>query len=43
MLEKIPEFRQWVTSYDENRKTLISHIELINTKVAQLYEKWSQE
>ena len=42
MLDKIPEFRQWVNGYEENRKTLISHIEVINTRVAQLYEKWSQ-
>ena len=42
-LDKIPQFREWVAGYDSTRKTLLSYTEMINDRVAQLYEQWSQK
>lgn len=41
-LDRIPDFRQWVTIYEQSRKTLLAQVDTIQDKVAQLYEKWSQ-
>ena len=43
MLEKIPEFREWVKNYDGLMKLLISKSEEIRLRVIQLQEQWSQK
>ena len=43
MLEKIPEFREWVKNYDYLMKLLISKSEEIRLRVIQLQEQWSQK
>ena len=43
MLEKIPEFRDWVKNYDGLMKLLISKSEEIRLRVIQLHEQWSQK
>ena len=42
-LDKIPQFRDWLASFDGTRKTLLSCAETINERMAQLYEQWSQK
>ena len=43
ILDKIPEFRCWVTHYEGLQKSLISKVEEIKLKVSQLYEQWLQK
>lgn len=43
MLEKIPEFREWVKNYDGLMRSLISKSEEIRLRVIQLHEQWSQK
>ena len=43
MLEKIPEFRDWVKNYDGLMKLLISKSEEIRLRVIQLHEQWLQK
>ena len=43
LLDKIPEFRVWVTQYDGLQKSLVSKVEEIKLKVSQLYEQWLQK
>ncbi len=43
MLEKIPEFRTWITINEETRQQLISKVKLIQTRIDQFSEKWLQE
>ena len=40
LLDKIPEFRDWVNQYDGLQKSLLSKVEEIKLKVNQLYEQW---
>jgi hypothetical protein len=40
LLDKIPEFRDWVNQYDGLQKSLVSKVEEIKLKVNQLYEQW---
>lgn len=43
MLERIPEFREWVKNYDGLMRLLISKSEEIRLRVIQLHEQWSQK
>ena len=40
LLDKIPEFRVWVSEYGGLQKSLVSKVEEIKLKVNQLYEEW---
>jgi hypothetical protein len=40
LLDKIPEFRQWIQQYDRLHNDFISKTEQINFKVNELYEQW---
>ncbi len=40
LLDKIPEFRQWIQQYDALHQAFISKTEQINLKVNELYEQW---
>jgi len=43
ILDKIPEFREWVNHYDGLHRLLVSKVEEIKLKVSQLYEQWLQK
>lgn len=43
ILDKIPEFRNWVQQYDGLQTLLISKVEEIKLRINQLYEKWLQK
>ena len=43
LLDKIPEFRSWLTQYDSLQKSLISKVEEIRLRMNQVYEQWSQK
>ena len=43
MLDKIPEFREWIKNYDSLLRLLISKSEDIRLRVIQLQEQWSQK
>ncbi len=40
LLDKIPEFRQWIKQYDGLHEAFLSKTEQINFKVNELYEQW---
>ena len=40
LLDKIPEFRNWIQQYDGLHQSFISKTEQINFKVNELYEQW---
>ena len=43
ILDKIPEFRVWVSQYDGLQKSLIGKVEEIKLRMNQLYEQWLQK
>ena len=43
MLDKIPEFREWVKNYDSLLRSLVNKSEEIRSMVIQLHEQWSQK
>ena len=43
ILDKIPEFRNWIKCYNGLHQSVVSKIEEINSKVNQLYEQWLQK
>ena len=43
LLEKIPEFREWVKNYDSLMRSLVNKSEEIRSRVIQLHEQWSQK
>ena len=43
ILEKIPEFREWVLQYDGLQQRLISKVDEIKLRMNQLYEQWLQK
>lgn len=43
ILDKIPEFRSWLTQYDGLQKLLIGKVEEIRLRMNQVYEQWSQK
>jgi hypothetical protein len=40
LLEKIPEFRQWILQYEGLHQSFIGKTDQINDKVNELYERW---
>jgi len=40
ILDKIPEFRPWVTTNRSLQRSLISKVEEIKLRMNQLYEQW---
>ncbi|GAB2820433.1 plasmid mobilization protein [Ferruginibacter profundus] len=40
LLDKIPEFRGWISQFDGLQKSLVNKVEEIKLKVNQLYEQW---
>lgn len=40
LLDRIPEFRNWLTQYDGLQKSLVSKIEEIRLRMNQVYEQW---
>lgn len=43
ILDKIPEFRNWVNHYEGLHRLLISKVEEIKLRMNQLYEEWLQK
>ena len=43
ILDKIPEFRNWLTQYDGLQKLLIGKVEEIRLRMNQVHEQWSQK
>ena len=43
LLDKIPEFRSWLTQYNGMQMLLIAKVEEIRLRMSQIYELWSQE
>ena len=43
LLEKIPEFRFWVTHYESLNNSITMKIEEIKSRIHQLYEQWLQK
>jgi hypothetical protein len=42
-LHEIPEFKNWLTTYETDRQMFLKKVDEIKTKINQLYEQWSQE
>ncbi len=40
LLDKIPEFRVWVSQYDGLQQSLVKKVEEIKYRINQLYEEW---
>jgi len=43
LLDKIPEFRFWISQYDGLQKVLVNKVEEIKLRMNQLYEEWLQK
>lgn len=43
LLDKIPEFRIWVTQYENLHKSLVAKVEEIKIKMYQLHDLWLQK
>jgi len=43
ILDKIPEFRDWIRQHDLLQKSLVSKVEEIRFRIAQLYDQWLQK
>ena len=43
LLDKIPEFRSWLTQYEGLQKSLVGKVEEIRLRMNQVYEQWSQK
>lgn len=43
ILDRIPEFRDWVQQYEGLQKVLISKVDEIKLRMNQLYEQWLQK
>jgi len=43
ILDKIPEFRNWIKYYHDLHYSVVCKVEEINLKVNQLYEQWLQK
>jgi len=43
ILDKIPEFRVWISQYDGLQKALVNKVEEIKLRMNQLYEQWLQK
>ena len=43
ILDKIPEFREWISQYENLHKKLIEKVEEIKLRMNQLYDQWLQK
>lgn len=43
LLDKIPEFREWIRINDAMQKKMVSKVEEIKLRMNQLYEQWLQK
>lgn len=43
ILDRIPEFRDWVQQYDGLQKVMISKVDEIKLRMNQLYQQWLQK
>jgi len=43
ILDKIPEFRFWISHYDALHQSLLTKVEEIKLRMNQLYEEWLQK
>ena len=43
ILDKIPEFRVWVSHYDSLHQSLVTKVDEIKLRMNQLYEEWLQK
>jgi hypothetical protein len=43
ILDKIPEFRNWIKYYHDLHHSVVTKVEELNLKVNQLYEQWLQK
>lgn len=43
VLEKIPEFRSWLTVYEHARQAFLQKVEQIHLRITRLYELWLQK
>ena len=43
LIEKIPEFRNWIQLHDQTRMSFLNKVEAIHNKVVLLYERWLQK
>ena len=41
-LNQIPEFKNWLTSYETDRQILFKKVDEIKSKINQIYEQWLQ-
>jgi hypothetical protein len=41
-LNQIPEFKNWLISYENDRQILLKKVDEIKTKINQIYEQWLQ-
>ena len=41
-LNQIPEFKNWLISYEEDRQKLMLKVDEIENKINQIFEKWLQ-
>lgn len=43
VLDKIPEFRSWLTVYEHSRQAFLQKVEQIHQRITRLYELWLQK
>ena len=43
ILDKIPEFREWIYQYETLHKKLVEKVEEIKVRMNQLYDQWLQK
>ncbi|MFL5741461.1 MAG: plasmid mobilization protein [Flavisolibacter sp.] len=43
ILERLPEFRNWILLYEDSRDAFVQKVNEIESKVTQLYELWLQK
>jgi len=43
LLDKIPEFRFWISQYDGLHQSLVNKVEEIKLRMNELYEEWLQK
>lgn len=43
LLEKIPEFRSWLSIYEHSRQAFLAKVEQIHMRITRLYELWLQK
>lgn len=43
LLEKIPDFKDWLFRHEATRKTIFLQVSAIENRITQLYEQWLQK